>query len=290
MSKHLVSLVYRKKIGSSLRKSVLSYMADRANDDGTGVWCSKQTIANEIEASRQGVITTIQAFVSEGLLVEVGPRKCANGFTMEYTIDVQKLAGLAFVTGKHMDPSKIGPVNPVDGDPSTPFTSPVNPVDTNLPKPPLEPKSMSDRVDPPNLDLALETIWKAWSKSGRQRSKSKALCRQSLKRLSANHDLRDITRAALRYARSTEGEFHKGLDRWLSGGYFENFLPPKAPSALPQEPSSDVERAFEAFAKTGEWTGDRFGLPLPPNHPASDYPGELYARFNIKKPLKDQAA
>lgn len=141
-----------------------------------------------------------------------------------------------------------------------------------------------------NLDLAFDTIWKVWSKVGKERSKSKALCRQALKRAASGLDLRDITRAALRYAKATDPAFHKGLHTWLAGGFYENFLPSKASSAPPEPSAAPLELAFRRFAEHGEWTGDRFGFPLPPNHPASDYPGELYARFNIPKPLKDQAA
>lgn len=152
---------------------------------------------------------------------------------------------------------------------------------------------VSESPEPPeleNLSLAFDTIWKAWSPTGRQRSKSKALCKQALKRAAADHDLRDVTRAALRYAKATEADFHKGLDRWLAGGYFENFLPSKAPSAPQPQTLPPLELAFRRFAETGEWTGDRHGFQFPPNHPASNYPGELYTRFNINKPLKDQAA
>lgn len=92
MSRKLVSLVYERRIGSMLRKAVLSCMADRANDDGTGIWISKGRIAEEIEASRRGVITAIQEMVSEGLLIDNGQRK--RGSTHDYTILVRELKKL----------------------------------------------------------------------------------------------------------------------------------------------------------------------------------------------------
>lgn len=139
MSKHVVSLVYRKKIGSVMRKAVFSYMADRANDDGTGIWSSKGTIANEIEASRQGVINTIKGLIEDGLLIEVGKRKCSNGYTIEYKIDLGKLQELPPSTCKKVDVSKSRRVNKVDRAPSTGLTPPVNDVDTNRPEPSKEP-------------------------------------------------------------------------------------------------------------------------------------------------------
>jgi hypothetical protein len=46
-------------------------MADKASDYGTGIWASKQTMADELEVSKQTVITTIKGLVADGLLVEV---------------------------------------------------------------------------------------------------------------------------------------------------------------------------------------------------------------------------
>jgi hypothetical protein len=132
-----------------------------------------------------------------------------------------------------------------------------------------------------NLPLAFDTIWKAWSKVGKERSKAKPLCIAALKRAAKDHDLRDLTRAALRYAKATDPAFHKGLHSWLAGGFYENFLPTKAPAAAPAEAPaiSDLELAFQRFAETGEWTGDRIGHPFPPHHPSANYAPELYARF-----------
>lgn len=94
MSRIVATLVYSKTIGSVHRKAILAYMADRASDDGSGVWCSKQTIANETEVSRSTVIKTINEFVSEGLLIQTGTRKCLNGATIEYQINLPAVAAL----------------------------------------------------------------------------------------------------------------------------------------------------------------------------------------------------
>jgi len=155
---------------------------------------------------------------------------------------------------------------------------------------PAEPAAQKPELE--NLDLAFDTIWKAWSKAGRERSKAKPLCKQALKRCAANIDLRDLTRAALRYAKATNPDYHKGLHTWLAGGFYENHLPPKAssPTLVPQAELSDLERAFDTFAANGEWTGDRYGHQLPPNHPNASYPAELYARFGVSRPAERSAA
>lgn len=280
MSKHIVSLVYRKKIGSMMRKAVLSYMADRANDDGTGIWCSKGTIANEIEASRQGVINTIKSLLEDGLLAEVGERKCQNGYTMEYRIDLQKVHDLPFVTGKNIDTSKSGPVNVDDTtrqpdlhDPSTGFTQ----TSQNLPEP-------SNKGGPDVSDV-FDRIWAAWSPIGRKRSKKIDLLKAQLVRLSKTHDLEAIARAAQMYAKTTDGNYHKALDRWLGGGYFENWLAktPAQARADAVEELSPIEWCFKAYSLTGDWYGDKHGFAYPPEHPKADYPAHLYDRYSISK-------
>ena len=56
MSKRLVNLVYAKTCGGQTRKAVLVAMADRANDDGSGVWVSKTRLAAEVEVTRNSQI------------------------------------------------------------------------------------------------------------------------------------------------------------------------------------------------------------------------------------------
>lgn len=88
MSRYVAALVYRKKVGSMARKSILAYCAERANDDGSGIWASKVRIAREVECSKQTVIDTLRAFVDEGLMVEVGKRRSPHGYTIEYAIRI----------------------------------------------------------------------------------------------------------------------------------------------------------------------------------------------------------
>ena len=150
MSKHVVSLVYSRKAGSLLRKSVLAYMADVANHDGTGVWSSKQRIADEIEASRRGVIDCIKGLVKDGILTEAGKRKCANGYTIEYSIDLDVVSALPLMPHNRDEGCKSARVNGVHPtrelgapDPCTQFTQTV----LNRPEP--TPKGVSAQ-DAPN--------------------------------------------------------------------------------------------------------------------------------------------
>ena len=152
MSKHVVSLVYSRRVGksqspefkasASMRKSVLAYMADVANHDGTGVWSSKQRIADEIEASRRGVIDTIHSLTDQGILKVVGKRKNANGYTIEYALDLATITALPELKHKGADPCISAPVQKRTRAPRSPVqictsaeSAPqdVNQVHTNRP-------------------------------------------------------------------------------------------------------------------------------------------------------------
>lgn len=97
MSNHLISAVYKRQLGSHMRKSVMALLADKASDDGSGIWASKQTLADELCCSKQTVISTMTRFIEDGLLRETGSRKCRTGATVEYTINVDALEALPLV-------------------------------------------------------------------------------------------------------------------------------------------------------------------------------------------------
>ncbi len=94
MSRDVAALVYSRMAGSMARKGVLAYFAERANDDGSGIWASKQRIANEIECSKQTVITTVKGLIADGLIRETGQHKTRNGYTVIYCMNLQAIAAL----------------------------------------------------------------------------------------------------------------------------------------------------------------------------------------------------
>ncbi len=118
MSNHLVSMTYKRKLGSNLRKSLMAILADKASDDGSGIYASKQTIADELDCSKRAVIETIKAFIADGLLVEIGQRKVTNGFTVEYAIVVDALEDMP-LAACHAERArrKANPCTPVTGEP-----------------------------------------------------------------------------------------------------------------------------------------------------------------------------
>lgn len=125
MSRKIASLVYERRAGSAVRKAVLAYLAELASDNGKGVWASKATIAAETECSRSTVIKTMNEFVAEGILVVVGSRKCQNGATIEYDLDVSKIEALPHVKSCHQSDSRTS----ADMDGSATNTPPVREPD-----------------------------------------------------------------------------------------------------------------------------------------------------------------
>lgn len=88
------------------RKAVMVLLADKASDDGSGIWASKQRMAEEIGASKQTVIATLKALIDDGLVREAGKRKCTNGYTVEYAINVRALKSLPLVKSHIEDQSE----------------------------------------------------------------------------------------------------------------------------------------------------------------------------------------
>ena len=94
MSNLISASVQRRVVGSATRKSVLLYMADKAADDGSGIWTSKANIARDLELGIRAVQYAIRDLVDTGLLIEIGQRDCKHGYTVEYGIVVDALGAL----------------------------------------------------------------------------------------------------------------------------------------------------------------------------------------------------
>lgn len=199
MSNHLTSLAYKADVGSLLRKSVLVMLADKASDDGSGIWASKQTMADELCCSKQAILNTLRQFVDEGLLDETGRRKNRNGFTITYTLNVEALEGLPRVkrwasnqsTGLTSQPG--GPVNGIDetsqpGGPEPSFNPPSTPVISN------------EITSPPaKSDLKAEHVIETWNAVADQHGLAKAKMtperRKKINTFIRRHPFEDIAEA-----------------------------------------------------------------------------------------------
>lgn len=280
MSRQVAALVYARKTGSAMRKSILAYMAERANDDGSGIWCSKQRIADEIEASRGAVITNIQEMVEEGLLVEVGKRRHQNGWTMEYSICLRKVAALP--AAQKDDPFKIerveaAPVQEDDATRNPGERQDVQQDDTNRPITVLEP---STYVGP---------IWDASPAKSKNRS-SRKLLKAALEKLPKTTDGEALLQAWKDYlstpdAQRLDFEYVPAVHRWFTQGRWEQHI--KAPvtrdllSAEPEMHEGLKRERWESgiawyVESGGGWDLDAWSPP--PHKPGCKAPADLLAK------------
>ncbi len=165
MSNHLISLAYTRDLRTSMRKAMLVLMADKASDDGSGIWAAKQTMADELCCSKQTVIDTIKAFVAEGLVSECGQRKSPNGYTVEYSLRVDALEALPLVK-YHADKGS----RKLTGQPALPVNEPDLTGQPAGPKPSLTspPLDNSSELSPPieiqsEKGLKPEHVVEAWN-------------------------------------------------------------------------------------------------------------------------------
>ena len=286
MSRSVATLVYSKKTGSAMRKAILAYMADRANDDGSGIWCSKQRIADEIEASRSSVISNIREMVADGILVEVGKRQHQNGYTMEYAINIS--AVLELPDAQQEDPFKFVRVQQPDVTRPGAGHQDVRELDINRPTTVLEPSNMSD-----GLEKAVQDIWEITPEPSRKRSSRKELL-AAIRGLKGRVSFDDLI-LALRDCISDPQMIRDGhkylpaIHRWIRDGRYEAFLPktPDLLSSAGEEKTTEaslLDSAFAFYAKHGRWKGRLDGFLYEPDEPEADYPAELYAKYGLTKP------
>lgn len=159
MSHHIVSEVYKRQTGKMQRTAVLALLADKASDDGRGIYASKSTLADEMGCQKQTIITIIDSLQEDGLLVYVGERPCANGYTCEYRIDIDALEALPLVAAHARRESrkrtgqKNGPVQKAD--PTGPENGPhqskkqtLTTLEPSLNPSPPAPQRGAERVRP----------------------------------------------------------------------------------------------------------------------------------------------
>lgn len=94
MSWHVISDVYKAKLGSPTRKAIAAKLADWADDDGGSIFPSVKRIAEETETSVRTVQYVLREFVAEGLLVVVKEGGHGPGSTTEYRMSINYLSSL----------------------------------------------------------------------------------------------------------------------------------------------------------------------------------------------------
>ncbi len=120
MSWRVANECAERRFGSVARKQIIMFLADKASDDGSGIWCSKGTIQRHTKLGESTVKRTISNFLKEGLLIEAGRRRCKNGYTVIYCIVLSQIALLESTVEPEIETgSTVGPVQTEPGTGST---------------------------------------------------------------------------------------------------------------------------------------------------------------------------
>ncbi|WP_436398287.1 hypothetical protein [Roseobacter sp. S98] len=243
-----------RKFGSATRKQIIMFLADKASDDGSGIWCSKGTIQRHTELGETTVKRTIRDFLKEGILVETGARGCKNGFTVVYRIDLARIEALELTaepdieTGATVDPVQTGPGTgaAVAGVPGPPW-------------PPNHPKTIHK---PPSRDRVVaedEEAEKVLAAYPPDRVRGKA---ESLGRirdiLEAGTEAADLLQAVKAYANESAGFTRSKVcfsDNWFKSGRWRAYVEDIAKSR-----EETKAKESEMLAGLANWVTDKHPL------------------------------
>jgi hypothetical protein len=257
MSWRIANECAERRFGSAARKQIIMFLADKASDDGSGIWCSKGTIQRHTELSESTVKRTIIDFLQEGILIETGRRHCKNGYTVIYRIVPERVA--AMETTAEPDIVTGVTVNPVQPEPGTGSTvagvrgsrwTPNHPK--TIHKLPTRRREAAAEVE----DLEAEKILAAYP---RDRIRDRRTClSQIAASVKAGIEPDDLLKAVKTYATETEGYTRSKIcfsDNWFKRRRWEKGL---------VQIQADRKKAREAEAKGRaslvEWIHERHPL------------------------------
>ncbi len=257
MSWRIANECAERRFGSAARKQIIMFLADKASDDGSGIWCSKGTIQRHTELGESTVKRTIIDFLREGILIETGRRHCKNGYTVIYRIVLERVAALEPTAEPDIETGVT--VNPVQHEPGTGSTvngvrgsrwTPNHPK--TIHKPPTRKREAAEEVE----DLEAEKILAAYPEDRiRDRRTSLRLIAAAVK---AGVEPDDLKQAVKAYANESEGFTRSKVcfsDNWFKMRRWEKGL---------AQIQADRKKAREAEAKgrasLAEWIHERHPL------------------------------
>ena len=226
MSWRIANECAERRFGSAARKQIIMFLADKASDDGSGIWCSKGTIQRHTELSESTVKRTVIDFLREGILIETGRRHCKNGYTVIYRIALERVA--AMETTAEPDIETGVTVNPVQPEPGTGSTvagvrgsrwTPNHPK--TIHKPPTRRREATEEVE----DLELEKILATYPED---RIRDRSTCLHQIS-MSVREGIPpgDLSMAVKAYAAETAG-YTRGKvcfsDNWFKSRRWEKGL------------------------------------------------------------------
>jgi hypothetical protein len=210
LSNHVSNLIQTKKIGSQIKKAILMYMADKASDDGTGIWVSKANMAADLEMTDRAVRKHIKEMVAMSILREAGQRKCKAGYTVDYAINLVILANFP---STRTTPEHGSPLNDIHPTPCTPFTpTPEHGSDKPSLEPSIEPNTSSNDDE---LDYYFEELW-VWYPRKVGKGQAKKALKAALKKVSFDEIYHPLV-AYVETLDDKDKQFIPHLATWLNG-------------------------------------------------------------------------
>lgn len=256
MSWRVATLCAARRFGSPVRKQIIMFLADKASDDGSGIWCSKGTIARHSELGETTVKRAVAEFLAEGILVETGRRPCVNGYTPIYRIDLDAVERLESIcdpdlgTGSRADGVRNGPGRGAraDGVPG-PQRTPNHP-ETVLKPPPSRADVMVEEVAP-----ELEKVWDAYP-ADRRRDRATSLRRmqEALSEITGE----ELLAAVRAYAAESDGFTRSKvsfLDNWLRDGKWRRHV-----EELRRRNTEAEAAAEKQLVQVAAWVKARHGM------------------------------
>ncbi|WP_422002730.1 hypothetical protein [Roseovarius mucosus] len=252
MSWKVANLCADRIFGSAARKQIIMFLADKASDDGSGIWCSKGTIQRHTELGESTVKRTISDFLCAGILIETGRRPCKNGFTVIYRIVLDRV--MALESSAEPDEGTGSTVDPVQRDPGRgsrvdgvrgPQWTPNHPE--TIHKPPTRKREEAA------VDERVERIWAAYPKD-RQRGKAASMAAIA-EALAEGIDPFDLLRAVQAYATESAGFTRSKVcfsDNWFAGRRWQRFL-----EVMAEERQAQKALAADDHARLAAWVRDR---------------------------------
>lgn len=257
MSWRIANECAERRFGSAARKQIIMFLADKASDDGSGIWCSKGTIQRHTELGESTVKRTINDFLREGVLVETGQRRCQNGYTVIYRIVLVRIAQLESTAEPDIDTGVT--VDPVQSEPGTgsmvdgvrgPRWTPNHPK--TIHKPPTRRREAAEEVE----DLELEKILATYPED---RIRDRPTClRQISTAVGEGISPEDMLMAVKAYAAETVG-YTRGKvcfsDNWFKSRRWEKGL---AQIQVDREKAQEAE--VKVRASLAAWIHERHPL------------------------------
>ncbi|MCM2563951.1 hypothetical protein M8756_18270 [Lutimaribacter sp. EGI FJ00015] len=260
MSWRIANECAERRFGSAARKQIIMFLADKASDDGSGIWCSKGTIQRHTELGETTVKRIISEFLREGILVETGRRPCRNGYTVVYRIVINTIRMLEPTAEPDIDTgSTVDPVQPEPGTGSTvdgvggPQWTPNHPQ--TIHKPPTR-ASARDAAAAEVGDIEAEKILAAYPEDKiRDRRTSVRLIAAAVK---AGVEPDDLLQAVKTYAKESEGYTRSKVcfsDNWFKMRRWEKGL-----AQIQADREKSREAAAKGRASLAEWIHERHPL------------------------------